>query len=572
MKPLYCLWLGAAASMTVCLAYEPIPQNPRVERIAVRHTNSVKVSSKLVDTPAVLTPAERSTARKGHVRRAGDIDQCPALVAKTPVARQALAALLKPVEAELPRATGLSRLGGWLGAAVADLIPPFDEQPIAVEIEQPRSPAMELADAAQDAARLPPDAAIHARYLSLYNVPRAQRGNAARVVSYTLNALSRSRSIYLPVRVSSSLLRIDTRWFAEDEAVHEWEHAWFGLTQKDPYWHVPTLIYFEGKTQHATVDGGWLNQSHVAALRNYTGSVGAILRADYFVANATIPPAYYEFIGLPATEGEFLKGLGVDEKAIERLRADAGANLDNSGITDKTRRVVWKQGLLGGIYNTLDVEKVDAEHDPARRIVSVGKFALQHEAEEWFAMAPNGFWWTALFDKNGKRQDAVPVKVATDSIATDQHAPDKEVVPMQSCYRCHVESGLRTLSDDQSKTFAGGSINLKSYDYATIQRARDFYNEPRLLRQMAFDRQTHDAAVYSATGGWTCARAVQGFSDAVRMYAYDLVTPEMARRELGGPISPACTDVRNLQLLKGTPVLRGLFEQSFAEASTLGAK
>jgi hypothetical protein len=61
--------------------------------------------------------------------------------------------------------------------------------------------------------------------------------------------------------------------------------------------------------------------------------MGAILRADYFAAAALKPPAYYAFAGIPATETEFLKGFGIDKAVIERLEANAGANLHESGVT-----------------------------------------------------------------------------------------------------------------------------------------------------------------------------------------------------------------------------------------------
>src|SRR5437764_360800 len=92
-----------------------------------------------------------------------------------------------------------------------------------------------------------------------------------------------------------------------------------------------------------TVDGDWLPADDMAKLRAYSTSAGAILRADDFVARATVSPRYYEFAGVPATEGEFLKSLGVDAATIDRLRGNAGANLLISGVTQKPRRIVWSQ-------------------------------------------------------------------------------------------------------------------------------------------------------------------------------------------------------------------------------------
>ena len=91
--------------------------------------------------------------------------------------------------------------------------------------------------------------------------------------------------------------------------------------------------------------------------------------------------------GVAARESDFLKALGVDAKRIEQLRANAGANLILSGVTQKPRRVVWQQGPLGGVYSTLDVERVAAERDPLRRPLSADGLAFEYDASEWFATA-----------------------------------------------------------------------------------------------------------------------------------------------------------------------------------------
>src|SRR5262249_16865324 len=162
---------------------------------------------------------------------------------------------------------------------------------------------------------------------------------------------------------------------------------------------------------------------------------------------------------------------GLDREVIARLRADAGANLITSAVTNKPRRIVWSQGPLGGIYSTLDVERVDAPRDPLRRPVTVTlsgtiplgpanrastpnspspakqrttdngpltTLAFQYDVSEWFALAPNGLWRTALYNSAGRRQDTVPDRVAKD---TSDPAGDGIIVPLISCIRCHREAG-----------------------------------------------------------------------------------------------------------------------------------
>ena len=283
-------------------------------------------------------------------------------------------------------------------------------------------------------------------------------------------------------------------------------------------------------TAVVTVDGGWIGLNDAARLRVLTGSGAALLRADDFVARASATPDYYRFAGIPATEAEFLKTLGVDAATIERLRANAGANLIISGVTLKPRRVVWSQGPLGGVYQTLDVATVDARRDPIRRPLSAAGANLTYDAGEWFAMAPNGLWRVALYDAEGKLQQTVPDKIAKD---TSDAAADGIVTPLISCIRCHTESGLRPFRDDQSRLFASGRVDLRSEDSTLAQRAAEFYDEPRLLRQMEFDRQTYAAAAARATDGMQAEEIATALGRAVREFAYQPLGKERAARELG---------------------------------------
>lgn len=436
-----------------------------------------------------------------------------------------------------------------------------------------QSPATELHAAVVDLGKLPPEHQQHTRYLTLYNLPPEARAKAFKVVCYTLNALSRQRTLAAPVKVSDTLLRIDTRWYADSAGLEQWEEAWGSLAGNDPYWHIKTEVLYAGKLQTILADGTWVGVNDSSALRSGSGSQGAILRADYFVANASHPPYYYDFAGVKGTEDEWLKSIGLDQKVIDRLHANLGANQKDSGITYKPRRHEFDQGPFGGIYRTEDVEIVDAEHDPLGRPVTVGKVGFKFEAGEWLAVGPNGLLIAALFDAKGKRQDAVPVKIAVDSIAIDQHAADVEVIPMQSCARCHIE-GLRPYIDDQTEAFKGGHINLLSYDYETIQRVKDFYLDPKLKRQMEFDRATVAAAVKDCTG-WTIEQSADAFSEFVDQYANRPVTYDQLRRDCGIPANVSlgvmygAHDINILELVEGRTTKRGLYEPAFAEAITL---
>ncbi len=457
------------------------------------------------------------------------------------------------------------------------------------------SPADEVRAAAADAEQMPAIERATTRYLTLYAVEPAERQQAIQVVGYTLNALSRTRAISLPTLVSPTLLRFNIAQFtAHDDELHQWFAAWENLAAADPYFHLRTEVLAQKPADKAiraatasttsplaprpsplavTTDGGWVDLAAAARLRAATQSTGAILRADYFIAQATTTPAYYDFAGVPKTENEFLKSLGLDRETIDRLRADAGANLIISGVTGKPRRIVWSQGPLGGVYSTLDVECLEAERDPLRRPISADGFALKYDVSEWFALAPNGLWRTALYDATGKRQDSVPDRVAKD---TSDPAGDGIVVPMLSCIRCHREAGLRPFRDDQTRLLAG-HVDLLSADPRIIQRAAEFYDEPRLQRQMQFDRQTYTDAVHRATSNLTPEALADALAGTVRRYAYLPLTANQAAAAVGLDAEQfrraviATHDPVVILLIEKRGMLRSQWESSFAEAALSAA-
>jgi hypothetical protein len=431
------------------------------------------------------------------------------------------------------------------------------------------------------------------------------------VASYTLNALSRSRAIVSPKRITDTLLRFDIEHYTtEKTATHDWLAAWEKIVEIDPYWHIRTDVVAAGKilpglpeslshavftfrpksnvpspkppdlTRHSTLDiqpqtitvnSGWVDLAAAARLQQLTASTGALLRADHFIAAAAVPPRYYEFAGVAPKESDFLESLGVDVQRIEQLRANAGANLILSGVTRKPRRIVWQQGPFGGVYTTLDVERVAADRDPIRRPLSADGLALEYDASEWFAMRANGLWLTALFNRAGQRQDSVPDRVAKD---TSDPATDGIVVPLLSCIRCHREGGLRPFRDDQHALLADG-IELGTLREKDARRVVEFYDEPRLQRQIEFDRETYSRAVARATAGMRPPDLADALARTAREFLYTPVKPEQAARELGTNLDSmrrsliSSRDPILLMLCADRSVLRGQWESSFAEAAVL---
>ncbi len=218
-------------------------------------------------------------------------------------------------------------------------------------------------------------------------------------VDYVLNAISRSRLIVRAEPVGATLLRIDLAACGnprDPAALAELHAAWETLVLIDPYFHLRTQVAIptnlaagldqrseksaRGAARHestqpldleaVTIDGGWIPADVARDLKLSTLSAGPVLRADFFVAHAAAAPHYYAFAGVPRTESELLKRLGIDRVAVDRLAADTAANLFISRVTNKPRRLVRLPGPLGGTWFSRDVEVETPDRDPLRNPVN----------------------------------------------------------------------------------------------------------------------------------------------------------------------------------------------------------
>ena len=416
------------------------------------------------------------------------------------------------------------------------------------------APAAEMRAAIEDlAARVPPAEQAATRYLSLYALDRAAWPRAAAAVSLVINSVSRADVIARPVVVPGGdgrLLRIsfDTYGLPRE--------TWDKLAAGDPYqvaWTLPSLG--AEPTAHA---GG----AQVAI-------AGLVIRADYFIARAATTldgGLYYELAGVPPREADFFRLLGLDLKTIGQLRADEGANLIYSLVTRKMRRVVRRQGPLGGAWHTYDVARSTAERDPIRN-----PFAFEYDAGEHIAAKRNGLHLFALYDARGNRADSVP-----DIIAKDDSDPRGAgiVVPMLSCVRCHVEDGLRPVANDQRRLLSG-EIELFVQRQKDAERLAAFY-ESNLDKSLARDREDYAEAVLSACD-MPPREAAEALAETYSRYVDELVTRGRAARELGLSEDEFTTRLRRstdpvvLALTANLEVQRQQWEASFAAAAVLAA-
>lgn len=440
------------------------------------------------------------------------------------------------------------------------------------------APADEVRAALADVQSLPAASQSQARYLSLYNVREgARREKAAAAVSYLVNSVSRSRWISVPQAAAGGrLLRIDLAAYADakrPETYGQLHAAWEQLAADDPYFHLRTQIAAAGRSELKTVsvDAGWLDLPAAAELGHRTGSFGAVLRADYFVARVASTPAYYEWSGVPERQADFFKELGLDLAVINKLAADSAANLFRSGVTGKPRRVIFRPGPLGGNWVTKDVAREAPDKDPLRNPINFREQRYNFDASEVFYARANRMWGTALFNAAGVRQDAVPVEIATDTTAPAGH---QQLVPLVSCIRCHElnggRDGLQPFADDQTQLALP-----RSPEPAVERRIAELYDPARLAKEIRRNREDYADAVAAATGGLAPDEAASALAEVYAAHVYQPVTRETAAAELGlaveelVPALEASPDPITLAVRGGREVNRKNWEASFQDAILL---
>lgn len=245
------------------------------------------------------------------------------------------------------------------------------------------------------------------RYLSFAHLANAGASEAdlARyraALSKLLNSLSWRREIAVPrtIDAAAAIVRIDLR-----------DYGW-----------TPDMWRFVEGLYPYRVDG--------------TGPA-PYLRADWFVATASVPPLYHELLQLPGSVAELERLLGVD--AARGLREEHGvlrAGVRQSGVSQSSRIVERHETGYGAYWRSYDFRprSRDPFDDPVR---------ISADGGEMIFTLPNGLQGYFLADARGQRIDAGPLDIVSDRTRPD----DPTVRNGRSCMSCHTE-GMKSVVDD----------------------------------------------------------------------------------------------------------------------------
>jgi mono/diheme cytochrome c family protein len=289
-----------------------------------------------------------------------------------------------------------------------------------------------------------------------------------------------------------------------------------------------------------------------------------LLRADWFVATASRPPFYQDFLQMPNSDRSLERLLQVD--VLQDIADDnvVRAGFNGSGVSRNNRVIERHDAAFGAYWRSYDFrDNFDRENVFQRPLgPSPGPASFVHAGGEIIFNLPNGLQGYMLVDGDGRRIDKGP-----GDVVSDPKRPDRLVETGVSCMSCHSKGLLP--KDDQVRAHVQKSPEA----FTPADRAAILAIYPPAARMrvlMARDMERFAAALKGLGVPMTDPEPVE--SVVLRHEAVlDLATAAgeigLSGEELTKRLrqSPALQGKLGALLARGGTVQRSLFQETFPE-------
>ena len=415
---------------------------------------------------------------------------------------------------------------------------------------QPAAAAVQLVTTAallkivrDDLQSLDPRQRRFARYLTLSHLsplPAEEMQRHRQAVAKLVNALSWHPRVTRPLAVDAAetVYRLDLRdyrWTAR---------SWDRLAATYPY-------RLGERSEPAKT---------IASL---TGCDQPMLRADWFVATASRPPFYHDFLDLPATAGSLERLLQVDVEADLRDDNAVRAGFNGSGVARNNRVLERHDATNGAYWKSYDFsDNTNRQNIFEHPLGPGGANGFQHAGGEIIFHLPNGLHGYMLVDATGRRLDKAP-----GDIVSDPKRPDKLVETGVSCFSCHVK-GLLPKDDQVRAHVQKNAAAFAAADRAAIlalfvppQRWKTFIEEDneRYARAVALcgAQLTEPEVIETATLRYEAVVDLANAAAEAGLSADDF-TARLRK-------SPELTRSLGALLARGGTVQRQVFQETFVD-------
>ena len=274
-----------------------------------------------------------------------------------------------------------------------------------------------------------------------------------------------------PIDPQGTIFYIDLRHY-------EWDvnNAWTQIETEYPY-HIP----FDAPTQSALKEQLRRLQTEMKA------DIPAV-HADWFVAQASLPPLYHDLLSLPLTDRELETRLEVD--VIRNLVNAPGvrvwrAGTNNSGVSNNNRVIERHTSRYGAYWKSYDFAGSVGTQN-----IFTHPLSFTHDGGEVIFNLPNGLQAYYVTNASGFRLDDAPINIVSNPAASDPTVRNG-----LSCFGCHTE-GMKTFEDEVRPVIESNAT--PAYDKEQALRLYVEQSEMDALLQEDTDRYR---AALEATGG-----------------------------------------------------------------------
>ncbi|MCY4568826.1 MAG: SUMF1/EgtB/PvdO family nonheme iron enzyme [Candidatus Poribacteria bacterium] len=320
-----------------------------------------------------------------------------------------------------------------------------------------------------------------ARYFTLthlYNAGASDDNLRAyrNALSKLVNSLSWGSEIIKPKPIDreETIFYIDLRHY-------EWDiesDKWYKIEQAYPY-------------------GVQLKSSTYTTLCQETDCELPFIRADWFIATASLPPLYHEILDLPKTDTELETRLEVN--VAENLKNAPGvrvwrAGFNNSGVSVNNRVVERHKSRYGAYWKSYDFAG-----NVGTQNIFTHPLDFTHDGGEIIFNLPNGLQAYYLSTAKGERLDEAPI-----NIVSNAGARDPVVRNGLSCMGCHTE-GMKTF-EDQIRSVIEQNLNPL---YDKPQALRLYAEKSRMDNLVREDIARYRRAIEAAGGVFGGSEPIQ---------------------------------------------------------------
>lgn len=323
------------------------------------------------------------------------------------------------------------------------------------------------------------------RYFS-FHVANNVGTNEAALESYrkafikVVNSLSRSPVLVKPVAIDPKKLIYRVRLDEMGIPVDLFENV---MSDFYPF----TQQYVNTVSDAAAIQAA----QNDTTMRTATGSSNYLIRADWFVATATLPIPYERLLQLGPDQATLDASLGINILTNQNANRVVRAGFKNSGVSSQNRMIERHSQSNGLSYwISYDFARLDAienifSNPLGPQTLNTAK-SFQHDGGEIIFQLANGMLAYRLVNAAGVILDKGPTSIVKQNDAPSQFL--SAIVNGVSCMNCHGAGLL--YKKDEIRAFT--QANIANFSQAEVEKILNLYPEEKPFK----DQMDKDNAFY----------------------------------------------------------------------------